>query len=114
MPRFAFPCLLASCAVGILAACSVGPPGPGIDTRRAMAHVEALTALGPHPGDSPEARLAASYIEAQLQAINVRVERMPVGSVALPATRRRAARTTVTTDPNLLVRVGAPGGKARL
>ena len=114
MPRFALPCLLASCAISIIAACSVGPPGPGIDTRRAMAHVEALAALGPHPGDSPEARRAASYIEAQLQAINARVERMPVGSVALPATRRRAARTTVTTDPNLLVRFGPPGGRALL
>lgn len=114
MPRFALPCMLAGCAVAIIAACSVGPPGPGIDTRRAMAHVEALAALGPHPGDSPAARLAASYIETELQAINARVERMPVGTVALPATRRRAARTTVTTDPNLLARFGPPGGRALL
>lgn len=112
--RFSFPCLLASCAVSIIAACSVGPPGPGIDTRRAMAHVEALVALGPHPGDSPGAQRAASYIETELQAIGARVERMPVGTVTVPATGMRAARTKVTTDPDLLVRFGPPGGKALL
>ncbi len=97
-----------------IAACAVGPPGPGIDADRALAHVEALAALGPRPGDSPAAQAAAHYIEAQLEAIGAAVERMPVGSVDIPAIdllgmHRRSARTAVTSDPDLLVRFGPPG-----
>ena len=116
--RRSAPWLFVTCAATWLAACSAGPPGPGIDTRRAIAHVEALVALGPHPGDSPAAQRAASYLEAQLQAIGARVERAPVGTVVLPATDvlvfRRPARTKVTTDPDLVVRFGPPGGRALL
>lgn len=102
-----------------LAACSAGPPGPGIDTSRALAHVEALVALGPRPGDSPGSRLAAGYLEGQLQAIGVLVERMPVGRVTTAAidvlgVYRREARTHETIDPNLVVRFGPASGRALL
>jgi Peptidase family M28 len=115
-------CVLASCAIGCAvacAACAAGAPGPGIDSGRAIAHVEALTALGPRPGDSPQAQRAAGYIEAQLQAIGVAVERMAVGSVEVPAIdllgiHRRSARVRVTTDPDLVTRFGPGGGKALL
>lgn len=117
--RLSAPWLFVTCAVTWLAACSAGAPGPGIDTSRAVAHVEALVALGPHPGDSPGAQRAASYLEAQLQAIGARVERVPVGTVDVPAIdllgiHRRPARTQVTTDPDLVVRFGPPGGRALL
>jgi hypothetical protein len=113
------PSWLGLCAVSCVVACTAGAPGPGIDTGRAVTHVEALTALGPHPGDSPQAQRAAGYLEAQLQAIGVHVERMSVGSVEVPAiellgTHRRSARTRVTTDPNLVVRFGPAGGRALL
>jgi hypothetical protein len=106
-------------ALAGLAACSAGPPGPGIDTGRALAHVEALVALGPHPGESAQARSAARYIEDQLQAIGVGVERMPAGTVAVPAIdllgmHRRSARTQATTDPDLVVRLGPASGRALL
>lgn len=119
--RFWLLCHLATCAVvgATVAACSTGAPGPGVDVRRAVGHVDALVALGPHPGDSPAAQSAARYIEVQLQEIGVRVERMAVGTVALPAievagVRRREASTRVTTDPDLLVRFGPTNGRAVL
>jgi hypothetical protein len=117
--RLSVPWSFVLCVIAWLAACSAGAPGPGIDTRRAVAHVEALVALGPHPGDSPAAQHAASYLEAQLQAIGARVERVPVGTVDLPAIDlfgfyQRPARTEVTTDPDLMVRFGPPGGRALL
>ena len=109
--------LLGALVCGV--ACSAGAPGPGIDTGRAMAHVDALVALGPHPGDSAQAQRAAAYIEAQLRSIGAGVERVPVGSVQLPAidvlgVRHRAARTRETTDPNLAVRFGPVTGRALL
>jgi hypothetical protein len=101
------------------AACSVGPPGPGIDTSRAMIHVEALVALGPHPAGSPAAQRAARYIEDQLQASGILVERLPPGQVTTPAidvlgVYRREARTHEATDPNLVVRLGPASGRALL
>ncbi|HEU4728688.1 MAG TPA: M28 family metallopeptidase [Kofleriaceae bacterium] len=108
-----------TCALAGLAACSAGPPGPGVDVDRALGHVAALTALGPHPGDSPGAQRAARYIEGELAAIGLRVERMPVGTVTIPAidllgTHQRSARTRVTTDPDLIVRLGPATGRAVL
>lgn len=112
-------CLLGTCAVSCIAACSAGAPGPGVDTDRAIAHIEALVALGPHPGDSPQAQRASRYLETELQALGAKVERMPVGTVEVPAidvlgVRHRSARTRVTTDPNLVVRFGPAGGRALL
>jgi len=109
---------MALCALAGLAACTPGEPGPGIDAARALGHAEALVALGPRPGDSPGAVEAAAYIERQLQAIGVAVERMPVGAVEVPARDvpgvvHRAARTRETTDPDLLARFG-PAGRALL
>ena len=64
--RFSVAGLRLVCLVTWVAACSAGPAGPGIDTGRALAHVDALVALGPHPGESPAAQRAAAYVEAQL------------------------------------------------
>jgi Peptidase family M28 len=102
-----------------MAACAAPPPGPGIDTSRAMAHVAALVALGPRPGDSPAARRAAAYVAAQLEGLGARVERMAVGTVEVPAidllgVHYRSARTRVTTDPDLIVRFGPATGRALL
>jgi hypothetical protein len=107
--------LLILCA----AACAPMTEYDGIDADRALAHMQALVALGPHPGDSPQAQAAARYLEAQLEAMSVRYERMAVGPVTLPAidvlgTRRRNERTWNTTDPNYIVRLGPSPGKALL
>lgn len=108
----------ALCALAGAAACAAGAPGPGIDVARAIGHAEALTAIGPRPSDSPQAGRAASYLEAQLQALGARVERVPVGTVEIPARDvpgviHLAAHTRTTTDPDLVVRFG-PAGRALL
>jgi len=95
----------------VLAACAPEEHGPGIDVDRAMAHVDALTSIGPRPGDSEPARAAAAYIEHELP---VAVERLPVGAIDLPeisvlGTTYRHARRVTTTDPDLVVRFGPPG-----
>lgn len=99
----------------VLAACSAGPPGPGIDVERVLAHVGALVALGPHPGGSPEAQRAVAYLEAQVPG----VQRLAVGAVPLAAIdvlgrHIRDARTQVTTDPDLVIRFGPARGRALL
>jgi hypothetical protein len=104
--------ILVACAV--VAGCAAPAPGPGIDVARALEHVQALVALGPHPGDSPEAQRAAAYIAAQLP-----VERVAVGTVALPAIdvlgrHVRDAQQRITTDPDLVVRYGPRAGRALL
>jgi len=88
--------------------------GPGIDVDRAIAHVGEMCAIGPRPGDGPEARRAAAYIDAQLEVMGLRAERLEVGAVDLPAidvlgTHWRSAHRVETTDPDLLVRFGPPG-----
>ena len=108
-------------AVIAWAGCSAGPPGPGVDSAQVLVHVGALTALGPRPGDSAQARQAARYIEATLARVGVTAERMPVGVVDLPAitvlgsTYRRAHRVE-TSDPDLVLRFGPlpASGKALL
>lgn len=97
----------------VLAACSTGTPGPGVDADRVLAHVREL-AQAPRPRDSPRSQAAANYIVAQLPG--VAVERMAVGSVDLPAIevmgrRYREAHRVTTTDPDLVVRFG-PRGEA--
>ncbi len=97
-----------------LAACSVGPPGPGIDVDRALAHTAQLVGIGPRPGDSAQAKDAAAYIAGQLEVIGVPAEPFDVGGVDLPAievlgvTWRRAHHVD-TTDQDLIVRFGGPG-----
>jgi len=108
------PRAMALCVLVGVAACGPGAPGPGIDAGRAAGHAEALVALGPRPGDSPRAVEAAGYIERQLQALGIAVERLQVGAVAVPARDvpgvvHRPARTRATTDPDLVVRFGPPG-----
>jgi hypothetical protein len=98
----------------LVAACSAGSPGPGIDVDRAIAHVGELCAIGPRPGDGPEARRAAAYIDAQLEVMGLRAERLEVGAVDLPAidvlgTHWRSAHRVETTDPDLIIRFGPPG-----
>jgi len=105
--------------VASIGACAAPEPGPGIDTGRALAHVAALVAIGPRPGESPAARRAADYIEGQLQGIGVPVERAAVGTVRVPAIdllgmHYRDAKTRATTDPNLVVRLGPATGRALL
>lgn len=97
-----------------LCACAAGAPGPGVDVARALGHIDALVALGPHPGDTAESQAAASYIEAQLQTFGVKAERAAVGTVELPPVELmgmalRKSYTRVSTDPNLVVRFGPPG-----
>jgi len=97
-----------------LAACSAGTPGPGIDVDRAMQHVGELCAIGPRPGDGPESRRAAAYLDAQLEVMGLRPEHFAVGAVDLPAievlgVHWRSAHRVETTDPDLLVRFGPPG-----
>ena len=113
-------------AVGLLvviacAGCTAGAPGPGVDSARVLAHVGALTAAGPRPGDSEQARQAARYIEATLAGAGVTAERMPVGVVDVPGitvlgSAYRRAHRVETTDPDLVVRFGPPppSGKALL
>jgi hypothetical protein len=101
-------------AITLLFACSAGAPGPGIDVDRALACVGELAAIGPRPGESPAAKRAVAYIEAQLEVMELRAERLEVGSVDLPAievlgTTWRRAHRVETTDPDLLVRFGPPG-----
>lgn len=97
-------------ALALVAACSAGAPGPGIDTSRVLAHVATLAAA-PRPGDTQASAEAATYIEGQLAAIGVPVERMPVGGVDLPAidvlgVHWRDAKHVDTIDPDLIVRLG--------
>jgi len=106
-------------SVLVLAACTAGAPGSGIDTTRAMQHVAELVAIGPRPGDSPAAQRAAAYIEQALATAGLHVEREPVGKVLVPGIELggllyRAAREVTTTDPNLVVRFGPQTGAALL
>ena len=97
----------------LLVACSAGEPGRGVDVDRAMAHANALVAIGPRPGESPAAKRAVAYIEKALAEFTTPT-RSEVGVVDLPAidvlgrTFRVAHRTT-TTDPDIVVRFGPPG-----
>ena len=102
-----------TCTFAILAACSPGEPGPGIDVDRAIGHVAEL-AKHPRPGDTDAARQATAYIETQLEVIGVTAERFAVGGVDLPAitvlgVTHRTAHHVDTIDPDLVVRFGPPG-----
>jgi len=103
-------------ALVLVAACSTSAPGPTLDLDRELAHVAALTTIGPRPADTPAARATASYIETALGTIPL--EKTPVGDIDLPAidvlgTRFRDARRTHVDDPDLVARFG-PSGKALL
>lgn len=96
-------------ALVLLAACSAGPPGPGVDVDRVIAHVDAL-AVSPRVHDTPAARAAVAYIEAHVPG----TERFAVGFVDLPPIdvlggHFRDAEHVRTGDPDLLVRFGPPG-----
>ena len=93
----------------LLAACSAGPPGPGLDVDRVIAHVDALAA-SPRVHDTEAARAAAAYIEAHVPG----TERFAVGFVDLPSIdvlggHFRDAQHVRTGDPDLLVHFGPPG-----
>ena len=97
-----------------LAACAPDGKGRSIDIDRAMGHVHALAKIGPRPHGSEGSRAALAYIEGQLQQLGATPERLPVGSVQIPAIEvlgelRRQAKTVTTTDPNLIVRFGGSG-----
>jgi hypothetical protein len=99
-------------AVAALAACSVGEPGPGLDTGRELAHIAQLAGLGPRPHDSDAARAAARMIQRELAGIPLEV--MTVGDVDLPeievlGTIFRPARHVHVDDPDLIARFGPPG-----
>jgi len=99
-------------ALLVLVACSTSGPGPGLDTNRELAHVAALTAIGPRPVDTPASRSAAQYIEHELAGIPL--ELMPVGDVDLPELAVldnviRPARHVHVDDPDLIARFGPPG-----
>jgi len=95
-----------------LAACSVGEPGPSLDIDRELAHVAALTALGPRPAGSEAARGAVAVIERELAGIVLEVA--PLGDIDVPAievlgTTFRSAQRVHVDDPDLIVRFGPPG-----
>ena len=97
----------------VIACVAPGDRAAGLDVDRVLAHVGAL-ARQPRPGDSAASREAAADIIARLGP-GVTVERMPVGTVDLPAievlgTRYRSARRVTSLDPALLVRFGGGGG----
>lgn len=97
----------------MLAACAPAPSDIAVDVDRVMAHVKALSEIGPRPKDSDGSRTAAGYIEDELDRLDLDVRRMPVGDVDLPEIRvlgelHRAAHRAHTTDPNLVVRFGPP------
>ena len=99
-----------------VAACSIGPPGPTLDTDREVSHIRELTAIGPRPADSQAARNAASYIRTALGTIPL--ETTPVGDVELPVIEVlgktfRPPRRVHVDDPDLVARFG-PTGKAVL
>ena len=100
--------------LAVLAACSAGEPGPGIDVDRAMVHVGSMMVLGPRTGDSDASRRTAAYIEQAIDATGAHAERIVVGPVDLPAievlghTVRYAKRVDMS-DVNLVVRFGPPG-----
>jgi hypothetical protein len=98
----------------LVAACQPDGRGPGIDVDRALGHVNTLVEIGPRPAGSEAAGKAASYIEAELGKLGATVERLPVGTVQLPAIevlgrKHRAAKTASTTDHNLVARFGGSG-----
>lgn len=101
-------------ALGLVAACGGGAPGPGIDTDRAMFVTRALAGAGPRPGNSGAASAALLMIEHELATIGVTGERWPVGAVDLPeitvmGTTARHAHRAESIDPDLVVRFGPPG-----
>ncbi|HEY6038643.1 MAG TPA: M20/M25/M40 family metallo-hydrolase, partial [Kofleriaceae bacterium] len=96
----------------LVLACGTHGPGPTLDTKRELAHVAALTALGPRPADSPASRSAAQYIEHELAGIPL--ELLPVGEVDVPeidvlGNVMRPARHVHVDDPDLIARFGPPG-----
>jgi len=96
------------------AACTAGPPGPGIDAARAADHAAALVALGPRVSESPGARSAVGYLDAQLEAMGVHAEHMTVGTVEIPARDvpgviHRPVQRRSSGDPDLVARFGPPG-----
>ncbi|MGN6104246.1 MAG: M28 family peptidase [Kofleriaceae bacterium] len=105
---------IALAALVVIAACSAPAPGPGIDVDRALGHAAAQVAIGPRPGETPASRRAIEYIEGALAEIGVAVERVPVGTVEVPAIEIlghlfRPAHQVTRDDPNLVVRFGPPG-----
>lgn len=93
----------------MVAACSAGPPGPGLDVDRVIAHVDALAAA-PRVHDTEGSRAAVAYIEVHVPG----TERFAVGDVDLPpidvlGAHVRDAERVRTGDPDLLVRFGPPG-----
>src|SRR6201999_4468905 len=89
-----------------------GEPGPGLDTGRELAHVAALTELGPRPSGSGAAKAGVAYIERALP--DVPHEVMVAGDVDLPAivvagTTFREARHVYSDDADLILRFGPPG-----
>ncbi len=109
----------------VLAAVAVGcgapaPRGPGIDVDRALATVNHLAGvIGPRTQGSREAVDTAAWIEAQLTASRIAVERLAVGTVELPSitvmgAQYRHAHSVTVTDPDLVMRFGTGSGKALL
>lgn len=100
-------------ALAFLVACSVGAPGPGIDTDRAMAFMTRIAK--PRPVGHTRETVAA--IESELHAIGVEYAEHTPGVVEIPAiellgTQFRERRAIAVMDPNIIVRFGE--GKALL
>ncbi|MDB4954875.1 MAG: peptidase [Myxococcales bacterium] len=98
----------------IVAACSVGPPGPGVDIDHAMSHVAVLAAT-PRRHDTAQSAAAFEYIREQLAAAGVMAEPLPVGRVELPeivvfGEQIRLPHLFMEShDQNLIARFGPPG-----
>ena len=100
--------------IALVAACSAGAPGPGIDLEKVYTHVTALTALGPRTSDSDASLKAVEYLRGQLERLEEDVRRQPVDEVEVPeitvlgVTYRKAHRVK-TRDWNLAIRFGPAG-----
>ena len=98
----------------LVAACSAGAPGPGVDLKNVFTHVTALTAIGPRTQDSAASKKAVAYIKGQLDLLEEDVRVQPVDEVEVPeitvlgVTYRKSHRVK-TTDPNLAIRFGPAG-----
>ncbi len=97
------------------------PATPGsdvIEVDRVLAHAETLAVeIGPRPANSTASNQASQYIEAELAALGLEVQRLDVGTHVVPAIDlgmlfQSAERSFTSSDANLVVHI-APKGRAK-
>lgn len=89
-----------------------------IEIERVLAHAEKLAVeIGPRPANSAASGQASQYIEAELAALGLEVQRLGVGTQIVPAIDlgmlyQSAERSFASSDANLVVHI-APKGRAK-